>query len=494
MRELLTTEEMARADQLTIERGTPGAVLMENAGRAVADDVVDRFPDAGRVAVLCGPGNNGGDGFAAARHLRERGFTVHVALLGRRDRLGGDAAAMAGAWGDEPAPLAPDILDGAEVVIDALFGAGLGRDLEGAAADTVAALNGRRLPTIAVDVPSGIDADTGAVRGMAVQALATVTFCRRKPGHLLLPGRLHCGEVRLVDIGIADDAVAATGARAFANDPRNWRHAFPWPRPGGHKYDRGHAVVVSGPVDATGAARLGARGALRVGAGLVTVASPEAALAVNAGHLTAVMVRSVEGAAGLAELFSDTRKNAALIGPGAGVGADTKVQVAAVLASGAGAVLDADAITSFAGEPETLCSLIKRRDGAVVLTPHEGEFGRFFGERAGEGSKLERARHAARMSGAILVLKGTDTVIAQPDGRAAINENAPAWLATAGSGDVLGGLIAGLLAQRMAPFEAACAAVWMHGAAAEVFGPGLIAEDLPELLPEVLRELAGFAA
>ena len=489
MHELLTTAEMGRADRLAISGGLPGLMLMEKAGRAVADEVVRRFPDAGTVAVLCGPGNNGGDGFVAARHLRERGYGVRVGLLGSVETLKGDAQAMAELWDGPVAPLDPGILEEAEVAVDAIFGAGLTRAIDGAAAVLIAALDAADMPVIAVDVPSGVDGTTGAMAGIAAKALATVTFFRRKPGHLLLPGRLQCGEVRVADIGIPDDVLAEVAPAAWANAPALWLDRFPWPEVSGHKYGRGHAVVVSGGPRSTGAARLGARGALRAGAGLVTLASPRAAFPVNAAQLTAVMIAPFEGAKGLARMLGDRRKNAVLIGPGAGVGAATRNQVKALLGSEAAVVLDADALTSFEGRAAELFDAIAGREAPVALTPHDGEFVRLFDPNAGTGSRLERARRAAQVSGAGIVLKGPDTVIADPDGRVAINENAPPWLATAGSGDVLAGFVAGLLAQGMAAFEAACAAVWLHGAAAEAFGPGLIAEDLPEMLPGVLAQL-----
>jgi NAD(P)H-hydrate epimerase len=373
-------------------------------------------------------------------------------------------------------------------------------------------------PVVAVDVPSGLDGTTGASTGPAVQATCTVTFFRLKPGHVLLPGRSLCGDVRLADIGIPDLVLQEIRPRTFVNRPGLWRKDYPWPRIDGHKYTRGHAVVVSGPAESTGAARMGARGALRIGAGLVTVVGPATATAVNATHLTAIMVKAVGADAALAEYLSEVRRNAVLIGPGAGVGAGTAATVLTALASPAAAVLDADALTSFApGEseapvratgfgfvvrgaepgptPDGLFRAIKARAAPVVLTPHEGEFKRLFGDKAGQkagevaGSKLERTRRAAETSGAVVILKGPDTVIAAPDGRAAINDNAPPWLATAGSGDVLAGLVTGLLAQHMPAFEAACAAVWLHGECANRLGLGLIAEDLPEALPHVLQHL-----
>ena len=492
MIELLTAEEMGRADRLAIEGGVPGLTMMENAGRAVADEVSRRFPDARRVAVLCGPGNNGGDGFVAARHLLDRGYAVKLGFNGDPGRLPDDAAENARRWTGGIEPLKSDLIADADVVVDALFGAGLARPIEGAFAALIETVNASGLPVIAVDVPSGIDGTTGGVRGAAVRAVATVTFFRLKPGHLLLPGREYCGETRVANIGIPDSVLRTIEPQTFANEPPLWLPHFPWPEPSGHKYARGHAVVASGPEFSTGAARLGAMGALRIGAGLVTVASPRDAVVVNAAQLTAIMVREIDDAAALAAMLSDERKNALLIGPGVGVGEATKAKVLAALASIAAVVLDADAITTFASEPDSLFAAIKSRKAPVVLTPHEGEFARLFGE-VRQGSKLDRARLAAVRSGAVVLLKGADTVVAAPGGRASINATASAWLATAGTGDVLAGFVLGLLAQRMEPFAAASAAVWMHGRAAQLFGPGLISEDLPRLVPDVLRELAEMA-
>jgi len=488
MLELLTAEEMGRADRLAIEGGVPGAVLMENAGRGVADEVSARFPDAATVAVLCGPGNNGGDGFVAARLLLERGYRVRLGFDGDPSRLPADAAAMAGRFTGLHEKLSAELLAGADVIVDALFGAGLARPIEGKFAALIDAANGSGAPIVAVDVPSGIDGTTGAVRGTAIQAVATVTFFRLKPGHLLMPGRLHCGAVRLVDIGIPDSVLATIKPTMFADEPALWLPHYPWPTVDGHKYLRGDAVVVSGPVYSTGAARLAARGALRAGAGLVTVASPRDAIAVNASQLTAIMVREADGAHGLSQLLADPRKNALLIGPGHGVGEQTRSMVLAALAAKPAVVLDADALTSFAEDPETLFKAIAAREAHVVLTPHEGEFARLFGDVPG-ASKVDRTRTAAARAGATVVLKGADTVIAAADGQAAINGTASPWLATAGSGDVLGGIVLGLLAQGMSGFLGASAAVWLHGEAAKAFGPGLIAEDLPEMLPLVLRDL-----
>jgi hydroxyethylthiazole kinase-like uncharacterized protein yjeF len=494
MIELLSNIEMAEADRQTIAGGMPGIRLMEQAGGAVADTVRARFPAGSRVLVVAGPGNNGGDGFVAARLLAARGYDVEVSLVGEAARLKGDAALAAKKWTGPTSAASPTALAGAHVVIDALFGAGLDRPVEGLAATMIDSMNAHSAPVIAVDLPSGINGTSGAVMGTAVKAARTVTFFRKKPGHLLLPGRLHCGEISVADIGIADTVLASIRPQTFENVPALWRAYFPRPQDAGHKYDRGHAVIASGPSWSTGAARLAARGALRAGAGLVTIASPRDALDVNAAANLAVMVRSVDGAGELTRFLSDRRLNAFAIGPGVGVGEGTCELVLAALAGERAVVLDADAITSFAGQPARLAEALRRRSQATVLTPHEGEFSRYFGaldQRARVGSKLERARLAARITGAIVLLKGADTVVAAPDGRAAIAANAPAYLATAGSGDVLAGIATGLLAQRMPAFEAAAAATWVHGEAARAFGPGLISEDLPEALPHVYRTLLG---
>jgi len=507
--QLLTTAEMTRADLRAVELGVPSLTLMENAGRAVADEAMKMVPLGARIAVLCGPGNNGGDGFVAARLLREAGFVVDVGLLGQLDGLRGDAAAMAKRWtgpvaeGDEFLEMS---FQHTALFVDALFGAGLSRPLsEDLAANLLTRISDDD-PVLAVDVPSGLNGNTGDVGGPFFSATRTVTFFRRKPGHLLLPGRLLCGEVILADIGIPDEVLDPAphlredgvyveppnswepiGLHTFANSPDLWRAYLPRIRADGHKYTRGHAVIVSGGIEMSGAARLSARGALRMGAGLVTVATPPDALLAHASQLSAVLLKRTDAATDLSALLHDKRFNAVAIGPGLGRDTGTFAKIEAVLASNAAVALDADAITIAAASPECLFKSIASRPQPVVLTPHEGEFKRLFPEAT--GSKLDRARHAACMSGGVVVLKGADTVIAAPDRRAAINENAPSTLATAGSGDVLTGFVTGLLAQGMPAFEAACAAVWLHGECANHFGPGLIAEDIPEALPAVLRKV-----
>lgn len=486
---LLDPQEMASADRRAVALGVPSLVLMERAGRAVAD-VVARRPHTTRVLVLCGPGNNGGDGFVAARVLQQRGYRVRLALLGDRARLAGDAAAVAAQWSGPVEPAEGVDLTGCDLIVDALFGAGLARDLDGAALALVERMADAGRPIVAVDLPSGLDGATGLVRGAAAQADETVTFFRRKPGHLLEPGRGLCGRVRVADIGIPDAVLADVRPLTAVNEPHLWQAAFPVPRRRGHKYDRGHGVVVSGGAWTAGAARLAARGALRAGAGLVTVACPAAALPLHGASYAAIMARPMEAPAELAALLADPRLNHVLLGPGLGVG-DTTRDLVAIAAPGRGLVLDADALTSFAAADWALAELARQAQ-ALVITPHDGEFARLFSaapEVLAAPGKLARARAASVRLGAVVVLKGPDTVVAAPDGRAAIAENAPPYLATAGAGDVLAGITLGLLSQGMPAYEAAAAAVWLHGEAARVAGPGLVADDLPEALRVVYGRL-----
>jgi ADP-dependent NAD(P)H-hydrate dehydratase / NAD(P)H-hydrate epimerase len=492
MIELLTTTEMTEADRLTIAGGISGIDLMENVGRAVADAAC-RILQGRSVVVVAGPGNNGGDGFVAARILADRGHPTRVAFVGEISRLKGDAARAADRWHRPLGPAVPEAITKNDLVVDALLGAGLDREVEGLPRAMIAAMNAGTGPVIAVDLPSGINGTTGAVMGSAVFARHTVTFFRQKTGHLLMPGRMHCGVIEIADIGIPDSVLRGINPATFANRPELWASKLPRPAPRGHKYSRGHTVVVSGGASTTGAARLAARGALRAGAGLVTLASPREALNVNAAASLAVMVRPVDGAEELAGFLTDERRNAVVLGPGGGVGRALREQVQAAMGSAAALVLDADALTSFAETPEALMAQIGNRHGrAVVMTPHEGEFSRLFkaiDRDANVKSKIEKTRLAAGLSGAIVLFKGPDTVVAAPDGRATIAGNAPPDLATAGSGDVLAGMIGGLMAQGMPGFEAASSAAWLHGEAAREFGPGLISEDLPEALPAVYRRL-----
>lgn len=476
-RDIFTVAEMSAADRAAVERGVTSSELMDSAGAAVAHAVTARFRPR-RTVVLAGPGNNGGDGYVAAQRLRDLKWPVRVQALAPPKTADGARAAQL--WGEAVDPLAERV-DGEDLVIDALFGAGLDRPLTGEAARLARSLHPSPERVVSVDVPSGLSGDTGRpVGGVCFQAGLTITFHRRKPAHVLEPGRGLCGETEIADIGLA-----ASPTRLFENTPELWAPFFPWPGVNTYKHTRGRLIVVSGEAWNTGAARLAARGALRIGAGLVTIYSPADALMINAAHLEAVMLRPFETDLDLEAAASNVE--AVVIGPAAGVTEATLTNVLALARTGAALVLDADALSVFRDDPHELFSVLDRDD---VLTPHLGEFNRIFPgslERAPE--RISATRAAAAQAQAVVLLKGPDTVIAAPDGRAAVNLNGSPWLATAGSGDVLAGFIGGLIAQGMESFEAACAGVWVHAACAEAFGPGLISEDLPDLTPTVLKQL-----
>lgn len=485
---LLTPAQMLQADLLSAESGLSFAALMENAGKAVAEEIQKRFAKCSTL-VLCGPGNNGGDAYVVARHLRQAGWSVRVGSFGNPTAMAADASGMAARWDGPSKKAEPEDLEGAELVVDGLLGAGLNRNVDGKLATLIEAINAHDSPVVSIDVPSGIDGQDGEVRGVAVQADVTVTFFTRKPGHVLLPGRRNCGELVLREIGIPPSVLDAIAPNMFLNGSGLWQ--LPQPDIEGHKYTRGHCVVVSGDALHTGAARLAALSALRCGAGLVSLVGEMSALMVHATHVTSIMLADIGSTGSFEAFMADERRNVVVIGPAAGVGPQTHQNVHTALASGAACVLDADALTSFSGDERALFAAIKRNGKRpVVMTPHEGEFSRLF--PTVRGDKVSRAQLAAELSGAVVVLKGADSVIAAPNGWAAINTNAPPNLAVAGSGDVLAGIIGGLLAQGLGAASAAAAGVFIHGQAGLVFGGyGLIAEDLPNAIPTAWAQISG---
>lgn len=477
--EIISVEEMRAIDEASAAAGVPTRTLMENAGRAVAEAIVQRFPQR-PTAVLCGPGNNGGDGWVAARFLREMGWPVWVETLVPHDSLRGDAAEVANGWTGETFVLGRSERT-ADLYVDALFGAGLSRPLDGEVARLAALLPADRV--VAVDLPSGISGDDGnPIGGVCFEAALTVTFVRKKPAHVLMPGRAWCGEVVVADIGAPEGVVAAQKVTLFENEPALW--SLPWPEADAHKHERGHVIVASGDHTRTGAARLSARSALRAGSGLVTVLSPRDALAENAAQLSAIMLREAMGEASYAEAARTAQ--AMVIGPAFGTtDAHYKSLLAALDAKPrCPLVLDADAIT-------LLAPLTHGLEASDVMTPHVGEFRRAFpGIWSHSANPIDAARAASAYARCVVLLKGPSTVIAAPDGRAIVNTTGTPFLATAGSGDVLAGLIAGLIAQGMASFEAAAAGAWLHGRAGEAFGSGLSADDLPDILPIIFNALA----
>lgn len=482
---IITPADMGRIDRMAAASGLSSYGLMERAGQAVAAAALRRFPGALRFVVLCGPGNNGGDGYVAARALQAAGAVVAVHVLGDNATLKGDAEAAFLNFTGTVAPLADYEPQPGDVVVDALFGAGLARDFPADVIRLIEAIRRNALPVLAVDLPSGIDGRTGQVRGAAFEAVATVTFMCRKPAHLLLPGRTLAGDVEVFDIGIPGRVLAGHAGHMRVNTPAIWRLALPVQTGATHKYVRGHLAVFSGPATATGAARLSAMAGLRAGAGLVTILSPGDALCANAAHLTGIMLKPVDGEGDLKSLLEDGRLKTFVLGPGFGDADKARGYVRRLAEGGRRLVLDADGISAFRDDPHELFELFAEGGPRLVLTPHDGEFARLFPDLAGDKtlSKIERAQKAAARSNAVMILKGADTVIAAPDGRVLVNENAPPWLATAGSGDVLAGIVGAHLTQGLPAFEAAASAVWRHGEAGRIAGEGLTAEDLPGALP-----------
>lgn len=517
MTELLTTAQMRAAEEAEIGSGVvSGLELMERAGQGVVAAIFERWPELAhtsqRALVLCGPGNNGGDGFVIARLLKEAGWQIDLLLFGDAARLPPDARTNHDRWIklgqvrplEDPGALPDDsVAEAPDLIVDAIFGTGLTRALPEVVTRTLSRISqgmagrDRQVPCVAVDIPSGLSSDTGRALGCPMSFDLAVTFHSAKLGHYLADGPALCGALRIADIGLRRQALPEPPAAGIV---RLTRPPEGLGRSGGHKYTHGHAVILSGGAGRTGAARLAARGALRIGAGLVTLGVPGAAQLEVASQVTAIMLARVDDAAGLSDLLGDARLNALCIGPGLGLKDHQASLVEAALKSGRPTVLDADALSLISGSGALFAAL----HAGCVLTPHEGEFARLFpdiaqrlgDESVGGGpafSKVDAAREAARRAGCVVLLKGPDTIIAAPDGRCAINasvyDRAAPWLATAGSGDVLAGLITGLLARGFDTMRAAEAGAWLHTQCAIRFGPGLIAEDVPEELPAVLRAL-----
>ncbi len=474
---LIDPSAMARIDAAAEKSGISIASLMERAGQAVAASALKHYPQAERYVTLCGTGNNGGDGFVAARALRQSGANVVVHLFGDPARLNGAAKQVFDALGVTAEPLDRYRPQSGDVVIDAIFGAGLSRDVPADVDAIIDRVETAGIPVIAVDLPSGLCGRRGVPLGRAFQSQVTVTFMARKPGHVLMPGRSLCGVVEVFDIGIPHRILKDHCGQIIENHPALWIDTFPKPDDETHKFKRGHLTVFSGPAHATSAARMAAMAGFRAGAGIVTIAAPQEALTVLSTTLTAVMVSAIDGEDELTTWRDDKRHGTYILGPG--FGDFEKARNFVALLRDRALVLDADGITAFRDHSQQLFDLFAI-DAPRILTPHEGEFGRLFPEIAADSNlgKVEKAQAAAARSNAVIVYKGADTVIAAPDGRAAVNTNAPSYLATAGSGDVLAGIAGGFLAQHGPSFEAAAAAVWLHGETAQRLGPGMTAEDL----------------
>lgn len=481
---ILTCEQVRAAEQSAVEAGISLWALMQKAGQACADVLHAEFPH-GRVIVLAGPGNNGGDAFVAAQRLRDLGRNVWLYDLAPQGPRTPEGANAVNASTGARQPLEDMRVHADDIVLDGLFGAGLSRELSGEAAFAVEQVNASGAKVVAIDVPSGISGNTGAITGPAIRADVTVTFCAKKPAHVLQPAASLCGDVIPAEIGFGKFVEDVSHGRLHENAPALWANQLRWPTPTSHKHQRGRLAVVTGGLANTGAARLAAQSGLRSGAGLVTLLCPPSALMVVASSVTAVMSSSF---ASPDDLVARTdRATAIVIGPAAGVTDATRANIEALARAGRSLVLDADALTVFAGQADHLRSILS---AAAILTPHTGEFERLFPNLlANASNRIEAVRAAAAQINAVVLLKGADTVIAAPDGRAVVNTHASPFLATAGTGDVLAGLTGGLLSQGLPPFEAACAAVWLHGDAALRAGPGLTAEDLDQSLRQSISAL-----
>lgn len=478
---LLSCAEMRKAEERSCTVGNHTFFdLMQTAGRAIATEVQEHYAQ-GNVLVLCGTGNNGGDGYVAAEALRQEGWPVTLVALG--DAKTDEAKKAASLWQGDVKSFSLVLLDSTDVVIDALFGTGLSRPLDREAARIVEAVNESDIPVVAADIPSGVHGDSGEVSGAAIKADITVTFGWKKLGHALMPGLEYSGDVILADTGMHEDALAEIKPKAFENHPDLWRDHMPCYKRSGHKYNRGHSLIM-GAAEMTGAARLAARAAQRIGAGLVSLGVPSDAWGVYASSCESIMVKRCDSPQFLKNLLNDSRIDSIGIGMGFGTESDRIDYIREILAQNLPSVLDADALTALVADSNHFEEILGPN---CVLTPHEGEFKRIFGPFTEKmWGKVAKTAHMARRFRCVVLLKGADTVICGPEGQVCVSSNAPPWLATAGSGDVLAGMISGLLSGGMPPFEAACAAVYYHSEAAHILGPYLIAEDLIEVLPEVL--------
>lgn len=487
---VLTADDARSLDERAMDLGISGYELMQNAGKAVAEMLAyyigTPLEAPQPIIILCGPGNNGGDGFVAAQFLKEWGYLVSLRCSVGIDTLTGDAGTAAEEWDGSVDAFDTKNFGDSAAIVDCLFGVGLNKPIEGDVAEIITEVNAADTFVLSVDIASGLDANTGQPNGDCIKADATITFNFKKPAHLIAPGRFLSGgsdNIHVAAIGVPIAAIVDLETNISENLPSLWGRAFPFSGPQTHKYDRGHMLVLGGREPTLGASRLASIAGLRTGAGLVTLAAPTETYAVQASALMDVMVRRFDSSFGFMGIVNDPRIRAVLIGPGSGLGEKTVELIQHVGAKDKKLVLDADALTSLVGRTDLISKL---KAGEVVLTPHEGEFAKLFPTIEVNEDRIQAAREAAKATRATIVLKGVSTIVAAPDGRVSIATNAPAWLSIGGTGDVLSGIICGLMTQGMPAFEAASAGVWIHGEAGMRAGRGLIASDLLDVIPKVL--------
>lgn len=495
---LFTSKEVKNLDELSVKHGVSLSELMENAGKASFEVIIDKIIPSllnfnNRITVLCGPGNNGGDGFVIAKKLIEKNFDVKVCSPFNKTYFNSIALEKLEMSDFDLLEASQDLFKNSDLIIDALFGIGLNRDIDKKLIDLIDSINKEKNYVVSIDIPSGLETDTGEKKPNSINANHTITFQSPKPCHFLLPGKINTGELSVVDIGIPKKIFKEVkkSSNIFLNTSDLWKNHFPWPKEHDHKYSRGHLLVQSGDQFSTGASRLASLSALRIGAGVVTLASSDEAALINASHLTSVMIKNINNISDFINFSKNRKVTSLLIGPGCGVTDYTKKLSLNIIELGLPAVLDADALSVFKDDPDELFSCIKKYNNNVILTPHEGEFNRIFKDT--KGSKLSVTRDAAKESGATIIYKGNDSVISNPEGLLAISDRSSPFLATAGSGDVLAGICAGLLSQGMDSFLAACAGQWFHKKIGEIPRPGMIADDMPGIienfLPTVLGEI-----
>jgi len=485
---ILSCKNHKDLDKRTIKKFIPGYKLMENAGGVIFKIIKKKFKKKKKIKILCGPGNNGGDGFVVAKLLEENGFQdVELFCLVTKNKLKGDAKIAANNFNKNLKSFNDFKISSNDLIIDGIFGSGLKRNISGNLKKIIEKINLKKPYCISIDTPSGINGDTGEIQGTALKSNDTITFTTKKPGHLLSPGSEYCGNVIVGDIGINLEKLSFK-PRIFENHPDNWRSKFPWPNQKSHKYTRGFSLIICGE-KMTGASRLAARAAARIGCGLLCLGVPRKSFNIYSTENPIALIEIVDDKKDLNNLLKDKRINTILIGPGFGISKKKLELILKVVKEKKRLiVLDADALKN------NFKKILLKNKTKIVITPHEGEFLQVLKDLniKNKKNKFSIVIEFIKKTKINLILKGNKTLICSQDGKISINTNTSPFLATGGSGDVLAGMITGLISQGMDIFNACCASVWIHGEIGRMKGPGLIAEDLPEMIPKVLKKLKNY--
>ena len=460
----------------------PSFDLMNNAGKLSAKYINKNLPKK-NILVLCGTGGNGGDGFITGNELKKYKWNVTISIIGDIEKITGDSLKAYKKLKIKNTNFNDINLDNIDYVIDAIFGIGLNRNLDNEYIKTIEKINNKKLPVIALDIPSGVNSDNGTISNATFNCFLTLTYSAYKLGHYLLPSAEKCGKIVLLDIGIPKPLIKNTKPVINLNSPSIWKDKIVWPKVNDHKYSRGCIVIIGGPKEMTGAARLAAKAAQRAGSGIVILACDKNSSDIYYRTLTSQIVKSYRNIPELKNIIKDKRINSVVIGPGLGI--NNKNVVKNVLKHSNNIIIDADAITCFQNDIKSFKDLIRNK--TVILTPHEGEFKKLFPNI--KGNLVDKAIYAAKKLNSIIVLKSANTIIASQNNHVILNKYGSRWLATAGSGDVLAGIIGALLSNGMDAFHAAAFGVWIHSSAGIYFGPGLIAEDISDLIPKIYKKI-----